>query len=212
MKLVKLPKGVTHPLLRRVKPTGHQFKDRTGEKFGIMTVVGFVGFIEASSAWLVRCDECGYCRVVRALALHSNYNPTVCRHTGTTNHPSYPIWAHLKYWDRLCPRWRDSAATFYKEVGDRPSDNHQLVAPNRSKKLSPTNFEWARKKDLHRLRSKTFRAKVDGVWIEDSIKGWAERLGVSRQAIHQRLKNGRKKNLTLTQILSRPAHPGKEIN
>lgn len=60
---------------------------------------------------------------------------------GQTEHPFYFIWNDRKNRGYLCEEWQDFKS-FINGVGERPSNNHKLVRPDRTKLFGPTNFRW----------------------------------------------------------------------
>ena len=77
---------------------------------------------------------------------------------GRTKTPEYKIWKHIKdrcynpkaiNYDRyggrgikVCDRWLESFENFYEDMGDRPTDEHQLDRINGKENYTPENCRW----------------------------------------------------------------------
>jgi len=115
----------------------------------------------------------------------------------------YRIWAnmrarcnnpnHRKYKDyggrgiRVCDRWSDFTL-FAKDMGERPSDKHELDRKNRNGHYEPGNVQWATRKHQMRNTSRTRMLTLNGLTF--CATEWAERLGVSKHTLASRLKLG----------------------
>lgn len=90
----------------------------------------------------------------------------------------------------VCARWRGPSgfAHFIADVGPRPSCNHSLDRTDNNRGYESGNVRWATKKEQQRNRRSNKRLTVNGETL--CIVEWAERLGCSPSAIHDRLEDG----------------------
>lgn len=120
--------------------------DLTGNKYDMVTVEEFAGYIGPSPVWWVRCD-CGtrFQRRTSGLAHHRNTKtPSSC---GCAQDYAISKYGKLLYrrWygmDKrlLCPEWAESFAAFGAGVGEQTA--RYLVRPDRKRPMGPDNFEW----------------------------------------------------------------------
>jgi hypothetical protein len=170
-------------------PIGSRHRDLCGEKFGVLTAVGYWGRSKGTSLWWCRC-ECG--SLFRySLANLASGRSTGCRlcvykrqsgnHAKATTHPLYTFWLHWKAC--MADRWMESFWGFVEDVGERPGRMH-IVRKVRTALLGPGNFEWS---PTVEYRNSTLY-EWNGIAL--TVKQWCKRLGISRQRFHQRLDKG----------------------
>ena len=137
--------------------TGVRF-DLTGETYGRLTVVRFLGQDRRSaSRWECRC-ECGSVVIVPIDRLRGGntvscgcYRREATRTRRTTHGQSvggrvssvYGTWVNLKHnhFDRMSPRWRWSAENFIEDMGARP-EGHIFTRIDRKRGYTPDNCRW----------------------------------------------------------------------
>lgn len=206
-KLARLPKKLLRADLERRGPLRQErFHDLTGRKYQRCRVLGLAGFIRGYSVWLCRCG-CGERFLVRGNALRREAHACGCGFGGVRRHrdsnsAEYAAWRHLcaKHSGELCVRWR-SYVTFLADIGRRPGSDHILVRLNKARQYGPSNVCWLRKsKALARRRSiyLTYRGRTL------SISGWARRLGISNQAMQQRIARCKRNGAPLSEALTTP--------
>jgi hypothetical protein len=88
----------------------------------------------------------------------------------------------------VCDRWRASFQNFYADMGDRPSPKHTIDRIKSDGNYEPGNCRWATQKEQQRNRTNNTILKHDGQ--EMCVAAWAEKLGVTAQTIHNRLRKG----------------------
>ncbi len=160
--------------------------------------------------WLCRC-ECGTQREVYRynLALGKSTNCgcvadealRLRRLThGRSGTPEYHAWTVMKrrHAGHVCPRWCQSFELFYADVGPKPGRGYYLRRVTDSAGYGPGNVVWSPPELGVRGKRLTYGGQTA------SIAGWAKRLGVTRQALQQRLSYGTK---TLEEILDRELPP-----
>lgn len=122
---------------------------------------------------------------------------------GLRRSSEYRIWRHMRtrcenpnchaYKDyggrgiKVCDRWLDFAS-FYADMGPRPSGSHSIDRIDNSIGYSPENCRWATCKEQQRNRRDTRLVLVDG--IKASLAEHCERLGLKYQTVHKRLTSG----------------------
>jgi hypothetical protein len=136
-------------------------------------------------------------------------------------HPLYRVWQGMRrrcldpvckhysdYGGRgvtVCERWNDSFEAFLADMGERPTAEHQLDRyPDNDGNYEPSNCRWA-------VRSANCRNRRSNKIIEFAgerlcISDWAERVGLSFNALQQRLKNGWAVDRALTEPLHKQAN------
>lgn len=193
-----------------------KFKDRTGEKFGKLTVVkpserrGHNGGV----FWVCAC-ECGKECEVRSDCLSSGNNTscgcvlsgwqkagTLNRRHGLYKTPEYRIWQHMvarctnpnhkaaKYYsDRgitICDRWR-KFENFFADMGKRPA-GLTLERIDSNGNYCPENCKWATWEEQSRNKSSNIFIEKDGERL--CASDWAKKLGWSQKTIVKWLKRG----------------------
>lgn len=106
----------------------------------------------------------------------------------------------------VCKRWRDSFEAFLADVGPRPSPAHSLDRIDNDGHYEPGNVRWATRVQQGRNRSTNRHLTLHGVTM--AVCEWAERVGISREAIHNRLADGWSVERTLTTPI-RPKRPAR---
>ncbi len=202
-----------HPI-----PTNSQFKNRTGERHGRLTVLAYAG----GKQWQCRCD-CGRELSVRSTNLASG-NTRSCgclqaeitgnwsRSHGLTYSGEYNSWCamisrchnpdnntyHL-YGARgvtVCRRWRDSFEAFLADMGRKPTPTHSINRVNNDIGYQPDNCVWATSKEQGRNKRNNHRLTYLGETL--CIADWSDRTGLGQRTIWYRLWRGWTVERTLT--------------
>lgn len=97
---------------------------------------------------------------------------------------------------KVCERWNDFA-TFYADMGPRPSTNHSLDRIDVDGDYSPENCRWATSKEQANNRTTTHYLELNGE--KHSLTEWSEKLGISQSVIAGRLRRGWTVEKTLTE-------------
>lgn len=117
----------------------------------------------------------------------------------------YRVWAGMKVrcanpksqdWHRyggrgiaVCDRWRDSFENFYADMGPRPSSKHSIDRIDSDGNYEPANCRWATSKEqANNWKTRNRRITHNGETL--SIPEWAERLGITRESLRDRLDAG----------------------
>jgi hypothetical protein len=124
---------------------------------------------------------------------------------GSTNRAEFWVWqgmrnrcyrkTHRHYYMyggagiTVCDRWRESFASFFEDMGPRPSKKHSLDRyPNQNGNYEPGNVRWATWPEQQRNKSSNHWITCNGETL--IITDWAKRLGCRDGVIHGRLKLG----------------------
>lgn len=123
---------------------------------------------------------------------------------GKSGTPEYGIWcgminrchcptrsAYAKYGARgiyVCDRWRNSFEAFLADMGPRPSPSHSIERKDNDGPYAPGNCVWG----TRRQQSRNTRSNI---WLTHGGKtmlavDWAKEIGITHQAIYQRIKWG----------------------
>lgn len=192
--------------------------DITGKRFGRYVVLRFAGKNKHNqSTWLCRCD-CGREKVVQGLALKSGRTKScgclsaekrrakLIKH-GHTAHgvvtQEYSAWTNMRnrcnnpnddrfadYGGRgitVCERWNDFDK-FLADMGQKPSDDHQLDRKDNDRGYSPDNCRWATRKQQQRNMRSNRLVSYSGE--TRSVTEWAERLEINAITLWARLNRG----------------------
>lgn len=198
-----------------------------GARFGRLTVLRLAGRDAASRArWACRCD-CG--REVVVLADNVNRGLTSscgCRNRevaatrmkkhGHTRGPEHRTWlrirarcsnpaavSYARYGGRgirVCARWNDTEtgfAAFLADMGPRPSPAHSIERKDNDGPYSPGNCRWATRIEQANNKRSNRRVTFRGETL--TVAQWARRVGLSREAVKQRLAAGWSIERTLTE-------------
>jgi hypothetical protein len=183
------------------------FVDLTGRQFERLTVLG-LGYIR----WLCRC-LCGRETMVRTARLNNGESRScgclkldLLHARATTRDISgtqvYRCWRNMRqrctnpqrseyvhYGARgitVCERW-ESFENFYADMGDPPS-GMTLERIDNEGPYSPENCRWATRAEQSRNTRVTRMLTLHGE--TRPLVEWAERLGVRKGLIHNRLRSG----------------------
>lgn len=186
----------------------HATVDMVGKKCGKLTVIERKGTHpkRGGAMWLCRC-ECEREKVIEGRLLRDG-TTTSCgcvkkgngRTHGHTNSPTYYSWtsmlarclnerhhAYKNYGGRgitVCEEWGTFSA-FLRDVGERPSLEHELDRIDNNKGYFQGNVRWATRKENARNRRTN---KV--IALEMTVAEWSEFTGISHIVIRGRLKAG----------------------
>ncbi len=191
------------------------FKDLSGQKFGLLTVVSLAGKIpDGHYAWNCKC-ECGNSVVVKASGLNPRTKSCGCvmrakRAAGThwthglSDTPEYGVWLDIKkrcynprfkfykyYGERgikVCERWLESFANFYEDMGPRPGPQSSIERGDVYGNYEPGNCSWIPRRRQALNRTDTVRITVNGV--TKPLADWCRETGVRTGTAHQRIHRG----------------------
>lgn len=200
--------------LKSDRTKGVRFKDLTGQRFGKLTVIEFVGRgRNRHSKWKCKCD-CGgesisfSTNLLRGIAgscgcVKDNVLGNHTRKHGLTNTRIFKIWAGIRkrctnpksiaYKDyggrgiKICERWSDFE-NFYADMIDGYTDTLTLDRIDPNGDYCKENCRWATPKEQSRnKRNSSFRV-INGE--RKTIGEWSEVSGIASATIHNRIKAG----------------------
>lgn len=195
----------------------HRFMDLRNRKFGRLRVLGYAGSVRGRGKWWCRCGcSCG--KIIK-IATHEliGRRTRSCgcwqreataransRHGGSKT-PEYCSWASMvnrchnprarrfsDYGGRgitVCQRWLHSFASFFADMGPRPSPTHSIDRfPDTNGPYSPDNCRWATQAEQAANTRKTVRVMFQGESMCASEA--ARRIGVNAGFLVERFKLG----------------------
>ena len=191
--------------------------DLVGRRYGKLTVVAHSGVHTYSNGrkvhiWDCKCD-CGNTKRADAGNLKSGnvrscgclFQPSVIstKH-GMSRSTEFYIWsgilarcynqnsaAYHRYGGRgiqVCDEWKESFEAFYKDMGDRPSNNHSVDRIDNDGDYSPENCRWATRQEQGRNTSSNRWFTYNGKRM--ILADWAKEVGMPLARLHTRLKRG----------------------
>lgn len=187
-----------------------QVKDRVGQRFTRLLVIGRAEGPCAETYWMCLCDcgrrHIGTARNLRSGRLKScgclNNEKRLARSTthGLSKTAEYNIWNHIKsrccnprnarfadYGGRgitICARWRDDFAAFFSDMGCRPTGT-SIDRIDNDGPYSPENCHWASAKEQARNTRKNLK-----IWHYRSLTELAEVSGLNVGTLWGRLNRG----------------------
>jgi hypothetical protein len=219
--LVDLPKSLRHGIDRRL-PRGGRFNDLSGREFGHRVVVGFAGFRGRFAAWLCRC-KCGKLNVVEGVQLVRGRNQS-CGCLGRLSPEARSMQSILnsiksRCYRRsdlsyrrygalgigVCKRWLDSTEAFAADMGPRPSQEHHLLRRDPTGDFTPENCYWGVGQDARSLQQRRHIRMIHFNGRTLNLAQWAKELGISREAMRQRLNRCVELGLDETVAVTKPA-------
>lgn len=104
----------------------------------------------------------------------------------------------------VCDEWRNSFAAFFAHVGLKPTPKHSIDRfPNKNGNYEPGNVRWANQSEQCRNQRDNRIITANGESI--TLAEWAERTGISKDAIRVRLGLG----WTPERAISEPVERGR---
>lgn len=196
--------------------------------FGRWTVVGYAEMRSRIPYWNCMCEcgtlraigvfslqngtstSCG-CLARELLALRKLTHGMSGR-TFRSQTPEYTAWismqqrcynknigAYADYGGRgvtVCDKWRDSFSAFLGDIGVRPSSRHSVDRIDTNGNYEPSNVRWSSPEEQQRNKRSNRMLTFQGETL--CVAAWAERLGIGRTTISQRLRRGWPVDLVLS--------------
>ena len=123
-----------------------------GKRFGMLTLLSFLGKVNNNRKWLCQCD-CGNQTERFETNLSSEY-VTSCgctdnkEHHGLCHTYEYKAWENLKhYYQGDLPKSWEKFSAFHADVGNRPTDEHLLAKHDIRKPHDKNNTYWRNRND-----------------------------------------------------------------
>lgn len=86
---------------------------------------------------------------------------------------------------RVCRKWRFSFAAFLADVGERPTDDHQIDRIDNDANYDPGNVRWTTRRKQLRNRSNSLKFRYKGKCR--SLVSWSKKLGISYGTLYDRI-------------------------
>lgn len=203
--------------------------DLTGKKFGRLEVVGRSGASKfGSPVWECKCS-CGNSKLIDGISLRRGdskscgcLNREISRALGRdrmtthgmTKTATYGSWRRMKercyypsnnrykYYGargiKVCDKWlgKDGFVNFLKDMGERP-EGMSIDRIKNDGNYGPDNCKWATAKEQIRNRSTNVFIEYSGERM--IVQEWAEKIGISYDALKARLHKGWSVERALTQ-------------
>jgi hypothetical protein len=192
-----------------------QVIDLTGQRFGRLEVLSFVGTDQLGAIWRVRCD-CGTEKTARAKTLRAGHAKScgcysremrpiyggMSKKHGMKDSPTYRVWtgmlgrcrntkskSYANYGGRgiaVCERWHAFEA-FLADMGERPP-GMTLERDDVNGDYEPGNCRWATWMEQARNKRNSRLIEYDGETL--CFAEWVERTGLNRETVSDRLERG----------------------
>jgi hypothetical protein len=196
------------------KETTMKKVEMIGKEFGKWTVLEEVEKRNNKRAFMCRCD-CGKKYVVMGdnlrngtsvwcMSCSSKIKGTKHNTHGMTYTRVFKIWAgmvqrctkpyHIAYKSygakgvKVCPEWENSFEVFLKDMGEPPTEDHQIDRINNNGNYEPGNCRWASRKVQQNNRSNNVLITFKGE--THSIAEWSKLVGIGETTLHWRMKAG----------------------
>lgn len=192
------------------------FIDLTGQRFGKLIAIKFMGRVNFHSMFHCLCD-CGGMSVVTSNNLRRQHTTSCgCESSkvtigkrskthGLRKHPLYESWIGMRnrcYWPQhnryqyyggkgveVCDEWVDSFVNFYKwALANGWKKGLQIDRKENDKNYCPENCKFSNVKEQCRNRTSNVRITVDGV--TRILIEWSELTKTNPMTIKGRLKRG----------------------
>lgn len=192
-----------------------QINNRTGQKNGILTIVGLAGRCADRTYWWAHC-ECGNLHMLEGYASSITVS-CGCQQSeqisaSTTTHGLTKTTEDLRVlmrWHsmiarcykpktqnyeryggrgiKVCDRWRESPLNFLADMGHPPTPNYTLERKNNDGNYEPGNCVWATRKVQQRNTRRNINVTIDG--RTQCLKAWCEELGIKYSLVQCRVTN-----------------------
>lgn len=148
----------------------------TGQQFGMLTALEPMGSIKGRSYWAVEC-ECGATELVQTSSLRSgNTQSCGCKraqtqtiHGGTVGGkrtPENAAWSNLRRLRKPMVKEWENYQQFFKDVGWRPTPEHELRRRDIREPHGPNNTYWRNPIEQQRLRQLTQQDLGDEFFLD----------------------------------------------
>lgn len=189
---------------------GKAFVDRTGLRYGQLTVIAYLGKIPGKTKlhWLCQCDCGEQARVTSSNLVTGHTTSCGCAHRKILQQrrvysldmqEEYKIWRGIKQRTGpnrgarnaryanvpLCTRWATSFDAFITDMGKRPSSKHSIERLDNNLGYCPENCVWASAKQQANNRSTNVFLEYQGV--TQTLAQWAEQLNIASFTLRARI-------------------------
>jgi hypothetical protein len=193
-------------------------KNLTGMTFGKLVVLIYQKTRGTPGVWLCQCD-CGTQKSIRPSSLNSGASRSCgceqasgMRTHGKSNTRTFASWKQMRarccnpnykafadYGGRgitICERWLNSFENFLADMGERPAGMSIDRYPNNDGNYELSNCRWATQAQQQRNKSNNVLLTFQGETM--CITDWAEKLGISKHSLRNRICRGWSADRALT--------------
>jgi hypothetical protein len=103
----------------------------------------------------------------------------------------------------MCERWQKSLAAFVEDMGPRRNLKRYLTRRDSAGDYTPKNCYWGTKEEALSLPSSFITARGK----RQSLKAWANELGISRQAMEMRVNKCLVLGISTKHAVTSPVRP-----
>lgn len=188
--------------------------DKTGRRYGILTVLGLSERTGTDRYWLCRCDCGKYCEARGGNLATGSHKSCGCRkytrppkHGGSVGGswtPEYTAYhgikqrclnpnspAYVYYGGRgitVCPRWIDSFNHFLEDMGPRPKGFTSIDRINNNGNYEPGNCRWSNDSEQQRNKRNNRLITING--ITKCQAEWCALTGIHQATVNDRIRRG----------------------
>lgn len=181
-----------------------------GDVFHRLTIVAYLGSDAYGRIYQCRCVCGALTRAPLASLRIGTKKSCGCLRRGKrathrkVERPEYGVWQGMKkrcyspkcaqyhwYGGRgiyICDRWRDSFASFFSDMGERPSPTHYIDRIDVDGPYSPDNCRWATPRESANNTRRNRRVTANGE--TRTVAEWERLTGVPQRLIVNRLNRG----------------------
>ncbi len=185
------------------------FIDKTGQKFGMLTVVKVSHRSKSKKYhWICKCECGGMKTVVGSNLISGNTSSCGCIWNkpvhGGYDTKLYKIWTSMKqrcsntknkayknYGGRgikICREWENDFNRFKMDVGDKPTDKHTIERKDNNGNYCKENFTWATRKEQANNRRICNYEIINN--ITKTHKQWCEYYNFNYSTLKSRMERG----------------------
>ena len=189
---------------------GNKIKDLTGQKFGKLTVIEYLGIFNHKARFECIC-ECGNTKVVTGVHLRNGHvrscgclaknNMNQTTH-GLSNHPLYNVWQgikarcncntdkHYKFYGgrgiSICDEWKNDFKAFYDwSMSHGYQKGVMLDRIDNDLGYSPDNCRWVNSKIQNNNRRNNILIRFNGK--TQTLAQWSDEINIKMTTLYNRL-------------------------
>lgn len=190
---------MTVPKLRPRRKRGRQYRDLTGQQFGMLTAEALAGIEEGRFSWWdFRCHCGNLVRLRGHNVVHGGRWNCGCM-DGCAKWPEYKAWKSVKDKARrndadIDLRWAEAFMHFWMDMGKAPQGKHHVSLIDRREGFHKNNCRWSSRRQMtwvapHMRMSDASIQRAKSI-VERKLRGEsyaeiAESLGLTNQRVSQ---------------------------
>lgn len=217
--------------MAEVYSTKENVIDKTGRRYGMLTVVSAAERVSGRARWNCLCD-CGNttvvaggnltCGIIKSCGcLRGKKKITHGCSIGRVRTRAYRSWDSMRqrcynsnirgyeyYGGRgisVCEQWRHSFECFLRDMGDCPKGMTIDRYPDKNGNYEPGNCRWATSGQQN--NNKRSNVLVTAFGKTQSVAEWSVELSLDYDVIYQRIRHGWDHHKALTQVVRKMTFP-----